>query len=388
MKVENLTYSEKGGWSRELTGTPTSPTTLDSDRTLLFVSASTELIDAPAPFAELQRAFPKSHILGCSSAGEIAGQQVSDRSISVAVARFDDTTLKSAVAPAGDSFGAGKRLADALAGPGLRSVLVLSDGLAVNGTELVNGLNSILPAAVVVTGGLAGDGDRFKRTWVLEGATPKSGIITAIGFYGDKLRVGHGSKGGWDKFGPERLVTKSAGNVLWELDGKPALALYKEYLGDRASGLPATGLLFPLAIREGANSAKSLVRTILAVDETNQTMTFAGDVPRGHYAQLMKANFERLISGAADAATEAVENRPAGNETTGSGDNLAIAISCVGRRLVLGERAEEELEATLSVLPRSTKQVGFYSYGELSPSGTGRCDLHNQTMTLTLLSES
>jgi len=376
MQLEHVTYTD--AWSKEL------PTALDSEATLVFVAGAAELIDKPAPFAELRRAFPKARILGCSSAGEISGASISDHSIVAAIARFETTRLAIETAPAlaGESFAAGQALAKGLVKDDLRAVLVLSDGLAVNGTELVAGLNSVLPATVIVTGGLAGDGDRFKRTWVLDGETPKSGIVSALGLYGKDLRVSHGSRGGWDKFGPERVVTKSVGNVLWELDGKPALALYKEYLGERASGLPATGLLFPLAIREAADSEKSLVRTILAVDGANQTMTFAGDIPKGHLAQLMKANFERLIGGAADAAE--IAN---GGASDSSKPTLAIAISCVGRRLVLGERAEEELEATLAAMPKDTVQVGFYSYGELSPYAKGRCDLHNQTMTLTLLGE-
>jgi hypothetical protein len=208
-----------------------------------------------------------------------------------------------------------------------------------------------------------------------------SNFVTAAGLYGDHVRVGHGSKGGWDQFGPERVVTRSKGNVLYELDHKPSLQLYKEYLGERASGLPATGLLFPLSIRVGATSDKRLVRTILAVDEDTQSLTFAGDIPEGAFAQLMHANFDRLIQGASDASSSVQSN------VHGSSDTLAVAISCVGRRLVLGERAEEETEATLDALPPCTQQIGFYSYGELSPYATGRCDLHNQTMTLTTISE-
>jgi len=259
---------------------------------------------------------------------------------------------------------------------------VLSDGLQVNGSELVRGMNSILPASVTVTGGLAGDGDRFKRTWVIADRRLTPGFVAAVGLYGDAVRVGHGSKGGWDAFGVERRVTRSRGNVLFELDGRPALQLYKEYLGERASGLPAAGLLFPLTLRSAPSDDKRLVRTILAVDEATQSMTFAGDIPEGYYAQLMCANFDRLIQGASEAALST------GNRVATGPAPLAIAISCVGRRLVLGERAEEETEATLEVLPPGTRQIGFYSYGEISPYTTGHCDLHNQTMTLTTISEA
>jgi len=264
----------------------------------------------------------------------------------------------------------------------LRSVFVLSDGLNVNGSELVKGLNSRLPGNVVVTGGLAGDGDRFRRTWVIQDGKPATNVVTALGLFGDRLAVSHGSKGGWDSFGPERRITRSQGNILYELDGKPALALYKEYLGDRASGLPATGLLFPLSIRQDASDSRQLVRTILGVDEANQSMIFAGDVPQGYLAQLMRANFDRLVTGASQAADLA------SNGHTSGGPTLAVAISCVGRRLVLGERTEEETEITLENLPPGTQQVGFYSYGEISPYASGSCDLHNQTMTLTTFAET
>ena len=359
---------------------------LDSERTMVLVFGAPELASAhDEALAKLTAAFPKAHVVGCSSAGEIYGTKVVDDSLAVAVARFGHTDLATAYAnveQASDSFAAGQSIARDLEKPGLRGILVLSDGLNVNGSELVRGINAVVGSGVVVTGGLAGDGSRFKRTWILRDGKPATNVVCAVGFYGERVAIGHGSKGGWDKFGPERKVTRSEANVLYELDGEPALQLYKNYLGDRAQGLPATGLLFPLALRKDANDDKALVRTILAVDEDKQSLTFAGDVPQGYLVQLMRANFDRLIGAAGDAAL--MTKQTAGIE----GDNtLAVAISCIGRRLVLGERIEEELESALEVLPKGVKQVGFYSYGEISPYATGNCDLHNQTMTLTTITE-
>lgn len=359
----------------------------DSENSLLLLFGSSSLIDRPELIQQVMAACPRSHVMGCSTAGEIHGVEISDDSLVVAAVRFEKTrllTTQAAVHTPKDSYAAGRAIAASLHQPSLRGVLVLSDGLNVNGSELVKGLNDTLGGSVVVTGGLADDGTDFKRTWVIKDRAPQSGYVTAIGFYGDHVRLGHGSKGGWDKFGPERRVTKSAGNILYELDGRPALQLYKEYLGDRAAGLPATGLLFPLAIRSSNTDGKVLVRTILAVDEAAQSMTFAGDLPEGMLAQLMRANFDRLIQGASEAATLTLNNHePAGS----SSPTLSIAISCVGRRLVLGERTEEEIEATLEILPNGSRQVGFYSYGEISPYASGACDLHNQTMTLTTITE-
>ena len=379
MEIHTFRCDRKEQWS--VTNLPN----VDSQRTLILLFGSSNLLDSAGPIAELADRYPQSTIIGCSTAGEILGTQIFDESLSAAIVQFDHTDLRIANAPAqsaDDSFRAGRHIAQQLNDSGLKGILVFSDGLRVNGSELVRGLNSEVSTSVVVTGGLAGDGDRFHRTWVLQDRRPQTGFVTAVGFYGDRIRIGHGTKGGWDRFGLERRVTRSKKNILFELDGRPALQLYKEYLGDRASGLPATGLLFPLALRTNDTDTKSLVRTILAVNESEQSLTFAGDIPEGSLAQLMKANFDRLIQGASEAAS--FTKLSAG----GCACTLAIAISCVGRRLVLGSRTEEEIEATLEVLPKGTQQIGFYSYGEISPYTAGTCDLHNQTMTLTTLSEA
>jgi len=382
MQLETLYFSPDTGWS--IQPLPA----MDSDSTLVIVFGASSYMDAPGPIRELRQAFPRAHFVGCSTSGEIHGAELLDGSLSVAIARFEHSTLRTTESDVigtdtDTSFAAGEKIAQTLTRDDLRAILVLSDGLNVNGSQLVQGLNACLPESVVITGGLAGDGDRFARTWVLGRGEPRAGVISAVGIYGDRVRVGHGSKGGWDIFGPERVVTKSSKNVLYELDGKPALKLYKQYLGERASGLPATALLFPLALRSGPDDSKVLVRTVLSVDEAKQSMTFAGDVPEGYLAQLMRANFERLIEGASTAALQTRDS-----QTDAALDMLSIAISCVGRRLILGERTEEEIEAVLDSLPKGAKQVGFYSYGEISPYASGHCDLHNQTMTLTTIAES
>lgn len=379
MKLQTFTYSAEKGWS-------TYPfPSLDSKQTLLLIFGAASFFDDQEPVKELIKAFPSSHIMGCSTAGEIFETSIQDDSLSVAVIQFEHTQLSSAttkVASAKDSYKAGEFIADELNAPDLTAVFVLSTGTNINGSELVRAMNDRLMGKVVVTGGLAGDGDRFARTWVIHDRGLVKDYVSAVGLYGQQIRVGHGSKGGWDVFGPQRLVTKSEDNVLYELDGRPALDLYKEYLGELVSGLPSSAMLFPLALSADRQDQKSIVRTILGVDETTKSLTFAGDIPQGYYAQLMKANFDRLINGASDAAM--MTGAESGSEQS---PMLSIAISCVGRRLVLAERTEEELEATLEVLPNQVQQIGFYSYGEISPYASGTCDLHNQTMTLTTLQE-
>jgi len=348
---------------------------------LAFTSAA-QLRDA-AVWQQLRTFYPKARIVGCSTAGEIAGTRVLDDSLVVTAVAFATSQVALAAVLLNevlDDVARGKLLAARLPHFGLVHLMVLSDGLRVNGSALLTGLLSELPAHVAVTGGLSADGDRFERTAVCLDAPAPAEQIVAIGFYGEGLRIGYGCLGGWDPFGPERRITHSSGNVLHQLDHEPALDLYKRYLGEHAQGLPATGLLFPLAIRKSAEAA--VVRTILAVDETARTLTFAGDMPVGYRARLMRANFERLV----DGASEAAKISRLGNGGTDS--QLAVLISCVGRKLVLKQRIEEEVEAVRDVLGPHTVMTGFYSYGEISAfTPAARCELHNQTMTITTFAE-
>ncbi|HLG73474.1 MAG TPA: FIST N-terminal domain-containing protein [Chloroflexota bacterium] len=349
---------------------------------LAFIFGSTAELAKRESFDAIRRQYPEAILLGCSTAGEICGTSVLDDTLVVTAVQFENTPLqlaRTSVSDMADSQAAGEFLARNLPHEGLRHVFVLSDGLKVNGTALSEGLKGALPDDVVVTGGLSGDGDRFSRTLVCADDVPAEGTVAALGLYGDSLQVGFGSLGGWDPFGPDRLITRSKGNVLYELDNQSALELYKTYLGPHAAGLPSTGLLFPLELRTGD---QGLVRTILAVDEKEQSLTFAGDVPEGCYARLMKANFERLIDGAVGAA------KASHHTLSGGSADLAVLISCVGRKLVLKQRIEEEVEGVREVLGEGTTLAGFYSYGEISPqTPTAKCELHNQTMTITTFGE-
>ena len=381
MHIRSCRFTSETGWSSVL------PSEMDSPQTLVLAFGARALADQATPFEELRAAFPRSSLLGCSTSGEMAGTNVDDASISVVVARFEHTRLQletTAVAEPAESRAAGERLASRLCGPGLRAVFLLSDGLSVNGTSLVSGLTSQLPPGVTITGGMAGDGSDFKRTWVLAEGRPQQHRIAAVGFYGEQLRVSSGCDGGWLDFGPQRRITRSDGNVLFELDGKPALDLYKEYLGSLAAGLPGSALLFPLSIRRPGSGGKPVVRTVLAIDENRRSLTFAGDVPEGFEARLMRTTDEGLIDSAAAAVAQACRAMP----RAGSAPALVVSVSCVGRRLVLGERTEEEVESISTGAPPGATHVGFYSYGEIAPGlDGGASELHNQTMTVTVFAE-
>lgn len=335
--------------------------------------------------AVLRQSFPGAALLGCSTAGEIGNAGVDDNTCIVTAVKFEQTRLRSAstrLMSMEDSAAAGERIGAALQADDLKAVMVFGPGVQINGSALVEGIVSRVGAGVPITGGLAGDGGAFQRTFTLgeEGACDDA--IVAVGLAGEGLQFGHGSFGGWESFGPARKVTRSVANVLYELDGEPALEVYKRYLGDHAAGLPASGLLFPFAMLGEDHDAIGLIRTILGIDEAAGSLTLAGAIDPDGYLKLMHASTDRLVNGA-EAAAEAA----AAMQKT-AGDSLAVLVSCVGRKLVMGDRVDEEVEAVGDVFGKGATLTGFYSYGEISPFTPGSaCQLHNQTMTITWLGE-
>ena len=334
---------------------------------------------------ELAKAFPDAIVLGCSTAGEISGTGVHAGHCIVTAMRFERTGLDVAstnLADMADSAAAGRRLAEQLRREDLRAVLVFGQGVGINGSALIDGMSSVLGADVVITGGLAGDEGAFTRTWTLGPAGVSDRAIVALGLGGAHLRFSHGSFGGWEPFGPPRKATRCKGNVLHELDGEPALTVYKRYLGEYAKDLPAAGLLFPFSRLTEDRKATGLIRTILGIDETDGSLVLAGDIQAEGYLQLMHASTETLIRGAEAAG------RAAGQMDSRATTGLAILVSCVGRKLAMGTRVDEEVEAVADVLGRNAILTGFYSNGEISPMiPGGDCKLHNQTMTITCLAE-
>ena len=377
MEIEQSRWTQTQGW------TPKISETFGTKAQLILCFGATSILKEGKLVGQVKAMCPNAIIFGCSTSGEIYDTQVTDESLVITAIQFEHTELAGAqisLEQTQNSFDAGKQLAEKLNHEGLKHVIVLSDGLGVNGSDLVGGLAQYLPAHVSVTGGLAGDGANFNETFVVWNDKIEKNAIAVLGFYGNRIKVGFGSLGGWDPFGPQRLITRSKNNVLYELDGFSALDLYKKYLGEHAKDLPASGLLYPLCLRTKTDDI-GVVRTILSINEEENSLTFAGDVPEGGYTQLMKANFDRLIDGASGAARTSFQ--AIGSKTP----ELAILISCVGRKLVLKQRVEEEVEGVREVLGNAVL-TGFYSYGEISPfSPNAKCELHNQTMTITTFLE-
>ncbi len=370
MKCTNWIWTETTSWIAK------SSDQINADLVILFFGS--RIPDLFKRYEEVRNMFPNAVLVGTSTSGEILQEEVMDDSIVLAAIQFHSTKIKLRKVFLSDfptSYDAGKELAITLPTDDLQFALLFSVGHGINGTQLLNGIRSHLKTTKIM-GGLAGDGDRFQETFVIGNSPPSSEEVCLLGFYGDTINFKSGSLGGWNHFGPVRRITKSKDNILYELDGRPALDLYKTYLGEESLKLPSSALRFPLQIFPPDSSTPPVVRTILSINEEDKSMVFAGDMPENYNTRLMTANFENLLEGSSEAAKETI--------LEGDFDSLALLISCVGRKLVLGQRTVEEIEAVRDQIGPKATMIGFYSYGEVSPGGDLiNCELHNQTMTIT-----
>jgi len=351
---------------------------------LVFIFGNRKLLEAKTIYHEIRDLFPNGELVFGSTCGDIAGESVRDNCITITAIEFEKTAFEvktsNVLQSDLDSFTTGKNLISQFSKEKLKYIFIVSEGSFINGSELVKGMNKGGENRVLITGGLCGDDTRCEKTVSSYNEAPKQGEIVAIGFYSDSLEVSFSIYGGWTPFGPERIVTKSKANILFELDNKPALDLYKKYLGEKSKELPGAALLYPLKLKS-EDKKQSIVRSILNIDEQNSAMILAGDIPENSKVQLMMTNIDHIANASEKAATQALLHRKNKPE-------LAILISCIGRKLVLDQRIEEEIEEVIAVVGKKTTLFGFYSYGEIAPFNEEiSCQLHNQTMTVTLLSE-
>jgi len=357
---------------------------LENDKVqLVLCFGDKDAISQLDAYGLLHNFFPNAAVTICSAAGAIVNTSVEDHGFTATAIQFSHTTVHSHSVHIADykcSHEAGYRLMKKINAADTKFIFLLSDGQQVNGSELIRGINDANTTQIPVSGGLAADGYNFVSTLTGINEAPGEGNIIAIALCGKDLVVNYGTEAGWENFGPERVVTKAVNNRLFEIDGKNALDLYKKYLGKEAEALPGSALFFPLSLKL-SDEAEPLVRTILSIDNSNKSMVFAGDVPEGSKVRFMRANLDRLTNAATNAALQTLNK-------TSCAPKLAILVSCVGRKLVLNERTDEELTAVDEIFKGQTILSGFYSYGEIAPCLTkDSSQLHNQTMSITTFYE-
>lgn len=356
----------------------------DLKEPLVLVLGNRHLLEDKVVLEDIRKEFPYEHIVFGSTAGEIIDITVVEESITVLAIEFEKSSFivkrDNILDHDKSTLALGTSLSAKMPKENLKHLFIVSEGSFMSGTSLINGIQSEFDKNIPMTGGLCGDDSRFEKTLASYKEDPKEGEIILIGFYGESLEITFASHGGWLGFGPERIITKSDGNILYEIDDQPALELYKKYLGGKVEKLAESTLFYPLnVIAPGRKDA--VVRTVLSIDEEKQSMMFADDVPENSRVQLMMASADGISQGAYNATKEAMQNRT-------NKPQLVIPVSCIGRKLVLGQRMEEEAELIRELVGKDTAIAGFYSYGEIAPFyGNTSCEFHNQTMTLTLISE-
>jgi len=375
MELNQYTYNNISGWNKILDNS------LDSSNTLVLIFASPDISLITKPIDELINIFPNSKFMGCSTAGEIIGDTISNDRFVVQIIKFEKSRLNLVNAKISDSSKSqniGKELIEKLDKEELKYIFVLGTSLHINGSQFTEDISDMDLKDIVITGGFAGDDQLFEKTWVLIDKKPSYAFVSALGVYGEELYIGYGAKDGCNQLGIRREVTHSCGNILYTLDNQSALELYKYYLGKRANGLPGTGLIFPLGVYI---DNKIKIRTIIGINEKEDYLIFTGDIPKGSTVTLLKSNLDSLIQSAKDAIKHIKLDNKISNPL------LCISVSCIGRKVILGQRIEDEIEAIMDELPKGTEQIGFYSYGEISLNNLGKCDLYNHTMSLTLIGE-
>ncbi len=346
-----------------------------------------EIIESEVFQTALNSACPNARLLGCTAEQVILADALDEGRAHAVVVELEHSTVRLARSDVSveTSYATGQTLGRELAADDLVAVYILCDSLNVEGADLVEGLRSQMPPGTPISGGLAADGSNFTRTLAAGDCPPQERLVAALGFYGDALEVGQGCAHGWDDFGPPRQITRAKGNQLFELDGRPALEIYKSYLAEEAANLPGSALRFPLLIWDPIHPESQVVRTVLDIDETSQSLVFASAIPEGWQARLMRGVFEHLADGAREAGKQAAFS----GTVCSSGGRVALMSSCVGRNLLLGVHTEDELEAVMDGLNDDYTSFGFYTHGEISLSAEGGfCGLHNQTMTVMTLQET
>ncbi|MEQ9308581.1 MAG: FIST N-terminal domain-containing protein [Balneolaceae bacterium] len=340
------------------------------------------ILENPNSLDEIRKIYPGVPIVSCSTSGEIYEAEVLDNSITGVAIQLEKTSFeieKVNVKDFSNSHEAGVKLANKLSSKNLKHLFILSDGWIVSGPELIEGLYSKIDKEVSISGGMAGDGANFSKTVVGLDTDIKSGNICAIALYGDHIQIGFGSHGGWDEIGSEMEITRANGRVVYELDHKPALDLYKSHLGNDVLGLPGTALLYPVSISYGKQS-EVFVRTVHNIDEKSKSIILGAEINEGETLSFMRAEFDDPFEGVVNASLSALENV--------SEPQLAIIISCIGRKLLFGQSIQTEIDIIKEGLGNSPTLIGFYSYGEICPTKKTFAQLNHQMITITTLSES
>lgn len=326
-------------------------------------------------------------VIGCTTAGEIAGGGPADAGVVVAALGGDGFEVQTAAAKGAsarlrEAGAAAARCISGLNGHEHQVLMLLTDGLAGDQQEIVRGAYSVVGADVPLVGGCAGDGLQMKRTFQLHDREVLTDAVVGAAIGADSP-FGIGVRHGWSRVGSPITVTRSEGTVVHELDHQSALDFYltrleaPEEAWTEESAFTRFAQTHPLGL--GGRRGESNVRFVSGADFEHRTIRCIAAVPQGATAWAMRGDHASVLEATSAARDEALDGL-AGSEPLGM-----LAFDCIARRGVLGDDGVREEIAMMVPEGKSLPAAGFYTYGEIARR-TGFSGFHNQTLVVMAVS--
>lgn len=329
-------------------------------------------------YSTILEELPQIPMIGASSTGQMSGRGHTEEGITAAFFHFDKAVVKTTRVKFDhweDGEKVGNKIIENLQSDDLKGILVLSEGLKLNCSKMVEAIAAKKGDGVALAGGLAGDVFTYSDIFVVDN---KDGIrddsVVAVGFYGDSFHMDVFAHSGVTPMGIEREVTKAKDYALYELDGKPALDVYKQYFRtDDLAKMEKEIVKFPFSITNNYIE-EGVIRTPLTFTEDGQGIQFTGAIPEGSRVRMMQSASSKFLDGVYDLSEKV-------KQAEKNSDSSIIAISCACRKLVLGAIVDQEAEILCDELDKKSI-VGFYSFGEIGSNEHNESYLYNQTLTL------
>jgi len=331
------------------------------------------------PLEKILSIFAERHIaiFGCTSSGEIAGLDAFEESIVVMLFNLptDAFRIKLFDGMYKTSYQVGQEVATwAQKIFNAPALLVLSAGLQADGEAFVHGVIVTMGYEAPLFGGLAGDDLKMQGTYTFTEKEITGLGVLALALDNVKIEVNGLAVSGWKGIGTIKTVTRAEGNVVYTIDDHPALDVYSRYFNINLGDDQTLAAEYPLQVmREDG----SFVLRAAMIINPDKSMVYAGTVPQGSQVQFSMPPSTEIID-------FAIQNLSHFKQDTTNADAL-ILFSCKGRHLALGPMIEDEIDSIFHLW--EAPMVGFFTYGEIGPTKAGRCDFHNNTLTLVTLRE-
>ena len=258
--------------------------------------------------------------------------------------------------------------------------LVVSGGLAVDGDEIIAGIESACGKGTTIFGGLAADFLRMQRTYVFNNDRLCDYGLLALILDEEKISLSGMAVGGWKPMGMDRIITKSVGNVVYTIDNEPALDFVSRYAGlkDLDTNNALNFLIssnFQLQLKR--EDKHPVMRTPMQANPQDRSIVFAGSLPEGSKVKLCLLPGFEVIEAALNEFNNYKKDQPE--------PDALILFSCAGRQLTLGPYVSEEIDGIKNIW--NAPLAGFFCYGEIGRVVSGQHEFHNMTCSLATLKE-